>query len=81
MTDYSIAFLIPNKPICDTIKKCLKSLNLNYIVEDISFDIVAVRAEELVRKGTKVIVSMGVSLQVLRNRLHIPILDLAFSEH
>lgn len=81
MMDYSIAFLIPNKPVCDTIRKCLKGLKENYIVEEIAFDVVAARAEELVRKGTKVIVSMGVSLRVLRNRIHIPVLDLAFSEH
>lgn len=81
MTDYSIAFLIPNGLICETIRKCLRSLNLHYIVEDISYDVTASRAEELVRKGTKVIVSMGVSMQVLRRCTSIPVLDLTFSEH
>lgn len=81
MIDYSIAFLVPNKLICDTIRKCLKELKLNYVVEELSFDVTAARAEELVRKGTKVIVSMGVSMRVLRNRIRIPVLDLTFSEY
>lgn len=81
MIDYSIAFLIPNKLICDTIKKCLKNLNLNYIVEEMSYDITGDRADELVRKGTRVIISMGISMKVLRKRIQIPVLDLTFSEH
>lgn len=81
MVDYSIAFLIPNRLICDTIKKCLKELKLHYIVEEISYDMTVARAEDLVRKGTQVIISMGVSMRVLRSQMQIPVLDLMFSEH
>lgn len=81
MADYSIAFLIPNGLICDTIRKCLKELKLNYVVEEVSFDQVVARAQELARKGMKVLISMGVSLYVLRKQLQVPVLDLAFSGH
>lgn len=81
MIDYSIAFLIPNGLICDTIRSCLKELKRDYVVEEISFDRVLERAQELVRKGTKVLISMGVSLYVLRKQVQVPVLDLAFSGH
>ena len=81
MVDYSIGFLIPNGLICKTIRKCLRELNMDYPVVDVSFDVAAKVAKIMVGKGMKVIVSMGVSLQVLRDTLQIPVLDLAFSEH
>lgn len=78
--DYSIAFILPNQLISNTISRYLSAIHRNYYVETTSFDHALERAGRLVQMGTKVIVSMGVSLDVLKGSMSIPVLNLSFSE-
>ncbi len=78
--DKSIVFIIPNKKMVTTIKKVLVETGEDYFVDYGSTEIALQMAERKIKEGAKVIISMGLTAQYLRDNLKVPVLELILSK-
>ena len=78
--DKSIVFIIPNKKMVGTIKKVLEETGEDYSVDYGSTEIALQMAEIKIKDGAKVIISMGLTAQYLRDNLTVPVLELILSK-
>lgn len=73
--EHKIAVISPSSILTRKMEKEIKRRNINIIVKQ-AFTVDAVNeSEELILKGTKVIISRGHTASVLRQKLDIPIVD------
>lgn len=78
--DKSIVFIIPNKKMVTTIKKVLVETGEDYFVDYGSTEIALQMSERKIKEGAKVIISMGLTAQYLRDNLKVPVLELILSK-
>ncbi len=73
--DRAIAVISPSSVLTQKMEEEIKKRNLNIIVRQSFTDDAINEAEELILRGTKVLISRGHTASVLRQNLDIPIVD------
>ena len=73
--DHAIAVISPSSVLTQKMEEEIKKRNLNIIVRQSFTDDAINEAEELILRGTKVLISRGHTASVLRQNLDIPIVD------
>ncbi|WP_130861074.1 sigma 54-interacting transcriptional regulator [Bacilliculturomica massiliensis] len=77
--DYSIAFILPSATACETIKRVLHRMNYEYPVYAKSRNDAVIIARELLPHGLRMVVSHGITLSCLNEKLPIPTMEMPFS--
>ena len=77
--DYSVAIILPNTLTYNTTKEVLKELNLDYpLYKATEHDAVSI-ANDLIARGTRIIISTGLAYQYLKREVSISLLEMPFS--
>lgn len=77
--DYSIAIILPNTLVYESARDVLAKHKYNYPIYRASQVNALNIAKELISKGTKIIISMGITYELLKKKLSIPLLSIPFS--
>ncbi len=77
--DYSIALIVPSNPVCATARKVLQELKYSYPVFAASREKALDIAKNVIKLGTKLIISHGSTFDYMRGELHIPMMELPFT--
>ena len=77
--DYSIAFIIPNRTVSETVSKLLKEMNFEYPVVTESASRAVAVARELLPKGLRLVVSHGITYEYLKREIPVVMSTLPFS--
>ena len=77
--DYSIAIILPNTLVYESARDVLAKHKYNYPIFRASQVNALNIAKELISKGTKIIISMGITYELLKKKLSIPLLSIPFS--
>lgn len=77
--DYKIAIILPNTPAYETTKQLLDKRELKYPLYKASGLEAVEIAENLIKKGARLIISTGFTYALLKDRLSISLLELPFS--
>lgn len=77
--DYSISIILPNTLVYESAKSILTEHGWDYPIYRASQDRAVAIAKELIKKGTKVIISMGITYEYLKKELSVPLLSIPFS--
>lgn len=77
--DYSIAFILPNRTVSETVSKLLKEMGYQYPVVTESAGHAVEAAQELLPKGLRLVVSHGITYEYLKREIPVVMLTLPFS--
>lgn len=77
--DYSIAFIIPNSTVSETVSKLLEEMGYEYPVVTASAGRAVAVAKELLPKGLRLVVSHGITYEYLKREIPVVMLTLPFS--
>lgn len=77
--NYDVALIIPNSKVCDDARRIMNELGFAYPVYMASQEEASLIGKSIVKRGTKMILSNGITLQHLKKNLTIPVTELAFS--
>ena len=77
--DYSIAVIAPSRPVCETVRKTLKTLDLEFPVYTASTHEAVEIARSLIPKGLRIVISHGVTAPHIANALPVSVMWLPFS--
>ena len=72
----AIAVISPSSVLTTKVEKEIKRRNLNIHLRQAFTEEAVYEAEELILKGTKIIISRGHTAAVLRKNLDVPIVDI-----
>ncbi|MCC8194913.1 MAG: sigma 54-interacting transcriptional regulator [Deltaproteobacteria bacterium] len=79
MEDRSIALIMASTLVCNTVRKVLKRKGLSYPVYELSTWRGLEKAKELAENGTRMIISHGLTYEMIRENVGIPTMALPFS--
>lgn len=77
--DYDLALIVPSRPTASAARDAMEQLDLSYPVYMASQENALRIARELPGRGTKLIVSNGITAVMLREKLPLPVMELPFS--
>ena len=77
--DLSIAIILPNTLTYETTRELLEKHGWEYPVHRASREDALQISKNLIERGTRLIISTGVTYNYLREQLSIPLLELPFS--
>lgn len=77
--DYRIAIIVPNEKLYTTIKDVLKENSLHYPIYHKNRTFAVETANELIKKGTKVVLSVGLTVKDIRDNVNVLVMELRYS--